>query len=318
MYEPEDIFVIDQPAWSVEPTGTPMSSISYSTDGTKVVYSNENNQLIIINSLDGQYVQKLAQTYTTNPTIMCAFHPIQDNLVLQTCKDGFIFLHNRNTSEIQSMNRHLGSNIVGADVDPFGESFAIACADGSIRIHDFESLQRTKALVKMTGRASGSQNAAIHDILYHSEDSNLVLSAVGNDRVHIWDVRSGNSERCIIGPHIRGKGLAMYDNTVVTASFRDIKMLEMWDFGSSKKIKELSSGINLNAVSIAKNGLVMAICSHALNNLQVLEYTSQQSIGQPSPIKNQIITLSISPYGTSIICGSEQGDAACYMVRVKQ
>ena len=314
MYEVQDIFLIEEPIWTIDPTNLPISSISYSNDGNKIVYNNDNSFSIIINSHDGTFLDKISQDYTNNPTIGCYFHPVHDHLLIQATKDGFIFLHNRNSREISHFSRHLGSCIQTLDIDNFGDSFCIGCADGSIRIYDINTFQRSKALVNLTNR-SNNQTSNLHEVIYHPEDSNIIFSAVSNDRVLIWDVRTGLSERSISGPHIRGKGISVYDGIVTTASFRDIKTLEMWDFGSGKKIKELSTGTNLNGISISKNGLIMGISSQSLNSFHILEYTNLISIGQPFQIKNNINNIICSPLGSSIIYGTESGNLGCYFIR---
>ena len=317
MFDPNDLIVVDQPAWSVDLTGVPVTSIAYSPNGTSIAYSNTPGKVIIADVAEGSTDKMLSQSYTTNPLAGCFFHPVEDDYVISVFKDGYILLYDVQSGEIIKMARHLGSNVISAAVDPYGEVFAIGCADGSIRVYDIENMQRTKALVKMTGRGATNQSSIIYDLIYHTEDSNYILSAVGNDRVLFWDTRTGNAERAIVGPHIRGHGIAMYDDRVVTASYRDSKQLEVWDFGTSKRIKEIPVSTNLTNVVISKNGLDMMTTTAGTNNAIAFGFENCNMIGQTAPLKASPSALAVSPMGTSFVMGSEQGELLCYMVRLR-
>ena len=317
MIDPADLTVLPTPAWTIDVTNVPVTSIAYSPNGTSVAYSNSPGQLTVATVADGVIEKSLKQPYTSHPLIGCFFHPVEDDYIIAVFKDGHIVLFDVQTGEIVKMTRHLGSNVVACSVDPYGEVFAIGCADGSIRVYDIENMQRTKALVKMTGRSATNQSSVIYDLIYHSEDPNYILSAVGNDRVLFWDTRSGNYERAIIGPHIRGHGIAMYDGHVITASYRDMKSLEIWDFGTSKRIKEVNVQGNLSNVAVSKNGLDMVTTVASTNVGLAFAYDQTLQIGQTTPMKASPSALAISPIGTSFVIGSEQGEMACYMVRLR-
>lgn len=324
MFEPEELFVVDIPAWSIPPTNTPVTVTDYSPDGALVAFSNQPGEVSIASSYDGGIKRRLAQTYSQYPVTGCRFHPSEDSLLLYACRDGFVFLFNILRGEVVLMTRHLGSNLLTMNLDTFGEAFAIACADGSIRVYDIENLQRTKALIKMTGRTVSAQGVSIHALMFHPEDSNIILSASGNDRVLIWDVRSGSSERCLAGPHIRGQGLDMYDGNVLTGSARNTKQLELWDFGTAKKIREIQFDTSfagkecqIMACKIARNGLNCIAGGSGANLCQAYDYNSGQFIGQSQPFQSAVSTVAASPFGASFVTGSETGDLSCYMIRLK-
>jgi len=324
MFEAEELFVVPEPAWSIEATSSPMTCIKYSQDGGRVAYSNRPGVVTVVSSYDGSFQNSTQQNLSSYPVSGLSFHPSDSGILLFSTKDGFIILYNTVSNEIAHFERHLGSNLVSMVTDPFGDSFAIACADGSIRLYDFESIKRTKALINMSGRSSSSQASSIHTIMYHSEDSNIILSAVGNDRVLIWDIRSGTSERAIVGPHIRGDALDMYDGQILTGSYRDKKQLEVWDFGTAKRIKEvhMDSGISghdclVTSAKMANNGMNLVAGGGGCNLAQAFDYTSGSFIGQTKSFATPVSCVAMSPFGASFISASENGDASCYMIRLK-
>ncbi|EAY17833.1 hypothetical protein TVAG_010570 [Trichomonas vaginalis G3] len=324
MFEPEELFVVESPAWTVDLSGSAVTAIDYSIDGAFVAYSNKPGIITIATSYTGEIKRVLEQKYTTNPITKIRFHPFEENLLICTSKDGFIFLYNIVKGEMVEMSRHLGSNLLAMNVDSFGETFAIACADGSIRVYDLENLQRTKVLVKMASRTSASQQVNIYDICFHPEDSNVILAAGWNDRVLYWDVRTGNAERNIAGPHIRGAGLDVHNDTIITASARDKKQIEMWDYGSGKKLREININPEtakkecyINACKVSRNGLALAAGGSGCNLTQSFEFSHGTYIGQTAPYSSPVSYVAVSPFGSSFVTGTENGDISCHMIRLK-
>lgn len=325
MYDSEELFVIDKPAWTIPSTNSPVSIIDYSPDGSSVLFSHQFGEITIASSYDGSILNTL-KTKTQYPITGAKFHPSEDNLLICASRDGFIYTFNCQTSEQINMTRHLGSNLLSLAIDSFGENFAIACADGSIRVYDAENMQRTKALIKSTNRSSSSTpNATIYHLIYHPEDSNIILSASANDRILIWDIRSGTSERCINGPHLHGQGLDMHDGQILTVSSREKKQLELWDFSTLRKIRDFSLDTAMAggdcfpiAGKIARNGIDLVAGGSGANLSQVFDFVKCDIVGQSNPHQSPVVSLGLSPFGASFINGHENGEINCYMIRMRQ
>lgn len=321
-FEPQDLHVVNPSAYTIQGNGNIMNYIDYNVDGSLVGYSNGNGTVHVATSYDSTPRQTIEQEYSKSPVAGIKFHPAETNLILSTFRDGYIFLSNIDSGGQIAMTRHLGSNLLAVDVDTFGEIFAIACADGSIRIYDIQNLQRTKALVKMTGRTASTSQINIYSVLFHPEDSNVILAAGWNDKILFWDVRTGNSERSINGPHIRGLGLDIYDNTIVSVSSRDKKQVEYWDYRNAKKIRDVSiDSSNTNGpfmpalCKVSRNGQCLSLAGQ--NYVQIYDFESNLLIGQTAKSDQNITTLAISPYGTSFVYGTDIGSLTCYMIRLK-
>ncbi|OHS94031.1 hypothetical protein TRFO_39799 [Tritrichomonas foetus] len=324
MFEIDGMFVVDPPVWSIDCASGSVNCLCYSNYGNQVALSSDPGEVSIYSIYDGNHLTTLKQTYTNYQITNVHYHPVEENLLLASSKDGFMLLFDIYTGEITSFSRHLGSNLLTMNIDTYGETFAIGCADGSIRIYDLENLQRTKALVKMTGRGAGS-TSMIYTLLYYPDDSNIIISTSGSDRILFWDVRTGNSERSLIGAHVRGNGIDIYQNSIITASFRDCKQLEVWDFGTAKKIRDFNfdppSGTkqaNLNCVSVAKNGLNVVAGGAVTNQAQAFDFSKGNSIGFSKPGNSQITNIAMSPFGSSFVLGTENGSVQCYAIRVNQ
>lgn len=342
--ENKRLFVADPPIWNLAGTGNPIYSICYNNYGNQVALSTLPGELSIYSIYDGAPLINLQQNYTTYQITNCHFHPVEENLLLATSKDGFIFLFDVFTGEIVNFSRHLGSNLLVMSIDPYGETFAIGCADGSIRMYDIENLQRTKTLVKISGRSNTNSTSLIYNLLYYPDDPNVLISTSGLDKILFWDLRTGNSERSIAGVHIHGQGsIDVYQSNIISASFRDAKQLEIYDFGTCKKIREInyensnysisaSSSIenfnlsssesfiskpaNLNCVSIAKNGLSFVAGGAVTNQCQAFNFSNFESIGFTKPLNSSVTAVAMSPFSSSFVCGTENGNVQCYAIRV--
>jgi WD40 repeat protein len=205
------------------------------------------------------------------------------------------------------------------DADCFGDSFAFGCADGSIRIHDSGTLQRSKALVKMANRGLAS-SGAISSLKYHPEDPNIIIGAT-TSRVVIWDVRTGDSERSISGTHVRGPGLAVYHDSIYTASFRESHQLESWDFGTAKRISEFAfdaqgeKPAQLNSVSVSRNGLLLVAGGTGLNHARVFDTHTGMVLGTALGMATPVSIVAMAPYGSAFACGSETGAVQFHFIR---
>jgi WD40 repeat protein len=317
----DPLCLIPDPHWVADGSALPASCLDYNGDGDRVAFSNRTGELVLQNIATGVVIDRFNQGQPASPFTGCCFHPFTQNLVLVCSFDGRITLYNYETSETINTSRNLGSHFLTMAIDSFGDTFAISGGDGSIRIHQVSDLVRTKALVKLSGR--GSSASTTYALKYHPIDANVILSASAN-RVTIWDLRTGNSERGLVGPHIRGAGLAIHGNTVYTASFRDAKQIEVWDYTSLKKLKDINFDLPgtkpspLNTISVSRNGLHVVAGGTGSQCAQVFDTGNGSLIGSTKSLGSPIVATAMSPYGTSFLVGTEAGNVSCFLIRVKQ
>jgi len=72
-------------------------------------------------------------------------------------------------------------------------------------------------------------------------DGNLLVSGGWDNTVQFWDLRAGHAVRLIYGPHICGDALDMEPRgkLLLTGSWREDEPLELWDFGTGKRVEAL-------------------------------------------------------------------------------
>jgi len=88
---------------------------------------------------------------------------------------------------------------------------------------------------------SGTNNEPGHSLRIFSakfvrDDENLLITGGWDKNVKIWDVRSGEIVRNIVGPFICGDSIDIFENVILTGSYTDQKQISMYEFGTGKLI----------------------------------------------------------------------------------
>ncbi len=115
-----------------------------------------------------------------------------------------------------------------------GSQFATAGRDRFVRVYD----ENTKQLQVSMGStildtAAGHANR-VFSSCFDPASPHTLLTGGWDNTVHIWDTRSGRSERKIFGPHIAGEALDISNGCVLTGSWRPNDTLQTWDLASGK------------------------------------------------------------------------------------
>ena len=101
----------------------------------------------------------------------------------------------------------------------------------------------------------------IFSIKFSPEDPNILLSGGWDNSVYFWDIRDGKSFGSIFGPAVSGDAIDIKGTQILTGSWRNKDQLELWDFGSRKRI----SGIEWEPGYSIENAYIYA-CQFSRNN----------------------------------------------------
>lgn len=122
------------------------------------------------------------------------------------------------------------------DYNTEGSLFATGGKDKKVRVYDDATKKLKQTLEAVTWLSPGHTNR-IFSIKFHPEDPNILLSAGWDRHVYLWDMRTSRPVGSIYGPStISGESLDVKGNLVLTGSYRGRDQLELWDFGSRKKV----------------------------------------------------------------------------------
>lgn len=287
MFEAEEAFVVPGNAWSSESTKHAVSAITYSPDGSLIALSKNPGKTEIITSYEGELRRTFEHEFSTQPVVGISFHPNEPKTLIFSTKYGYISIYDILKSEQLQMVRHLGSCLIDLSIDAFGDNFAVACGDGSIRVFDFVELKRKTVLVRYAHKNKVDSSSSIQTMLYNPDNSNIILSAVQNDKILIWDVRTCSVEKTVDGPHIKGHSIDVYDGKIITGSFREKHQIEIWDFASAKKIRDVKinknmAGIDIlvNTLNCSRNGTHLVAGGLGANVVQAFNFDTGACIGQ--------------------------------------
>ena len=61
MFNTEDLFVVEDPAWHVDPTGSSITCVDYSPNGALIAYSNQPGKIFVASSYEGIVKRTLDQ-----------------------------------------------------------------------------------------------------------------------------------------------------------------------------------------------------------------------------------------------------------------
>lgn len=323
-----------EPIWTIKGSGNPISCLQVNKYGDQVCYANTHRQLVLASAFTGETVLTFNQSTSSYGFVGCRYHPCDQRKLIATTRDGFILVFDSGPDpgfqgeprpdfmfEPVQSGRHLGCNLICLDVDPYGDTFALGAADGTVRVHNLDTLQRINALIRGPSYAS-NQSAVVTAVEYHPEDGHIILSASTN-RVYVWDIRSGSCERSLFGPHIRGAGIALHQNSIYTASFREQKQIEVWDYASMKKVRDIAfdrpgaKPAQLTTVCVARNGIVLAAAGGVGVPGQAFDAVSGLGVGTTDPCKAPVCISTMSPFGSSVLFGTEAGTIQCHPIRLR-
>jgi hypothetical protein len=135
-----------------------------------------------------------------------------------------------------SQSHEEGNSILTASYSSDGTKFATAGRDRFVRVYDENTRKPILKMGSSVLEAAAGHANRIFASCFDPSDGNTLLTGGWDNTVHIWDLRSGRSERKIFGPHLAGDSLDVKGGRVLTGSWRPHDPLQVWDLGSGKQL----------------------------------------------------------------------------------
>ncbi|VDI30447.1 phosphoribosylaminoimidazolecarboxamide formyltransferase / IMP cyclohydrolase, partial [Mytilus galloprovincialis] len=127
-------------------------------------------------------------------------------------------------------------------LNPEGTNFITTGDTTEINIYDEETKKKLNTLEPSDNRNKmDGHHFRVFAAIYHPEIPHVFLTGGWDNTVHYWDDRQPHSIRYLHGPHICGDALDIdpYNNHILTGSWRKKDVLQIWDFSSAEKIKDV-------------------------------------------------------------------------------
>jgi COMPASS component SWD3 len=86
---------------------------------------------------------------------------------------------------------------------------------------------------------NGGHSNRVFSVKCITDKPNVFISGGWDSKIRVWDVREKNCVRGFYGPHISGDSIDYKKGQVLTGSYRNQEILQLWDFASGELVKTL-------------------------------------------------------------------------------
>jgi WD40 repeat protein len=281
--------------------------VRYSGDGNLLAAGQADGIIRIFNPETGQSLYSLTDgdTSKTNlPVTSLRFKPSQEtdktehkHILLATYASGMVkFWHYPSSSCVHTINEP-NKTTLASSINSIASKFLTAGSDTIINLYDME----TKTLVNQLEPSDAKDQhdghrMRIFALCYHPNHPNVFISGGWDDTVQFWDDRETHAFRKIYGPHICGDALDIdgYHNHVLTGSWRKDTPLQVWDFNSGDKIRDvpqdsLQSSQLYCCQWLGKDSIVCGGCDS--NLAKVIDRGTLNTVGQLVDLPNGVFCI---------------------------
>lgn len=320
--------------------------VRFSPDGKFLAAGCGDGAIRVFNTQTGVLAYNLqGGSNASLPTTSIRFRPITastrtKNVFLAANATGVIQHWHMTSGKCLHSTEDPGNQIYALDYNDDGSRFITAGKDRCIRVYE----EATKSLICTMKGGSGYGNHAtpghsnrIFSIKCVPNNDNLIISGGWDNTIQIWDIREGVSVRSIYGPHICGDSLDVCGNEILAGSWRPNNQLEIFDFGSGKKITDIPwlGGVNnsvfasvgqpacmLYAAQFSKegNGHFIAAGGSGQNEAKIFDHqNNNEVIGTITGLTRGIFAIDFSPdvnNNTNHILAMAGGDTSIRILEI--
>lgn len=307
-------------------------SVRFSPDGKFVAAGCGDGAIRVFNAHTGALAYNLlGGSNVALPTTAIRFRPSSEanktkNVLIAANAAGSVqHWHMTSGKCLHSMVEDDGNQVYALDYDREGTKFFTAGKDKAVRVYDEATKTKLSTMSGGSGYSSkttpGHSNR-IFSLKVHPNDENLVLTGGWDNTVQVWDVRAGYAVKSIFGPHICGDALDVYNDYVVTGSWRPDNQLEIWDLKTSNKLADIPWHVSpgqapcmLYAAQYSKEGLgrFIAAGGSGANEAKVFDRLNNNSIvGTVTGMNRGVFAVDFSPDEPKLAIAG--GDASVRLV----
>ncbi|XP_060069853.1 WD repeat-containing protein 5-like [Ylistrum balloti] len=163
------------------------------------------------------------------------------NMLIATYASGLVKIWHF-TSQACLHTIHEVRQTLALAVNPLGQKFVTAGSDQQVHVYDEETKMKINTLEPSDSRdIMDGHRQRVYAAQYHPTKPNIFITGGWDDTVQFWDDRERHAVRHFHGPHICGDSLEIdtEHNHILTGSWRNDKVLQIWDFSSGLLIKDV-------------------------------------------------------------------------------
>lgn len=182
--------------------------------------------------------------------------------------------------------------------------FASGGKDGIIRLYD----DITKSLISEFEQKHTSR---VFCAKFLTQDPNVIISGGWDCTIQIWDIRTRESVRNIMGPNICGDAIDIRGDEVLAGSWRSEKALQVFSYQSGELIKNLAGECHTwvySAKFLGENGCIAA----GGNNNALVVFENDEEIGCVSGFPQPIFAAEATKNTKVIAVGCGDGSIVLF------
>jgi len=160
------------------------------------------------------------------------------NILVSVSAGGEItYWHAASSKSIITIQNPDNTDLYALDFSKIGDMLAVGGKDYKVKLYD----DSTKSLISEL-EAAGPTNPGHSNRVFSvkfSEDPNLLVSGGWDNVVFIWDIRVSHSIGFIYGPHICGDAIDIKGDVLLTGSYGDKNVLQLWSISKRQLIETI-------------------------------------------------------------------------------
>ncbi|XP_064619682.1 uncharacterized protein LOC135483092 isoform X2 [Lineus longissimus] len=203
--------------------------------------------------------------------------------------------------------------IFASALNPEGTKFITAGSDDKIYIYDIATRKHLRTCEPSDSRnIMNGHRFRVYALQYHPDRPREFISGGWDDTIMFWDDRKKHAVRKVIGagPHICGNDALDIDpvhNHILTGSWRKDKSLQIWDYDSGEKIKDVPyDTLHTSQLYCAKwLGKSYIMCGGSEENMaRIIDRGTLNTVGQLVDLDQGVVCMdsNLSVSGSPRVC----------------
>lgn len=204
------------------------------------------------------------------------------------------------------------------DQSPDQRYLVTAGSDCSLRLYDSENMDEPTILATLD--ASEPEHAErVFSVQFLKEDPNIILSGGWDNTIKIFDISQGGPIGHIFGPSLSGDSVDIFEDKMVTGSYRPEDSLQVWDWKKNEKVQTIdweygtnySDNAYLNFARFNKTGKLI-VAGGKNQEVKTFVKTINQDTLQEEP--NFSMHMRQGNFGESVYCCRFMNNADSFAV----
>lgn len=146
------------------------------------------------------------------------------------------------------------------------------------------------------------------------DQPNVFLSGGWDSKIRYWDVRQKESIRSFYGPHISGDSIDYKSGQILTGSYRNEEILQLWSFKNASLIKTIQIDVKEHPAAYCytaqfgkKESSLIGMGMTGCNQIQLYDSKKDYALCGELQMQGPCFTIDFSNSGNMFVCSGAEG-----------